>query len=436
MRITLKHGIDFPRAGGIALDSAAAPPVASIALYADDYGSLRARPAVAVGDRVLAGMPVMRDRRHPEVALISPVTGRVREVRMGPRRSLQAVVVATDGAAPEALSVEASAADEAAIENIPRGQLRERLLASGLWAALRERPGDRVPPPDGHADAVLVRAMDTEPLAPDPLPLLGPAWQAFRAGLVALSRFAKHRVWVCTARRLEWPTADLPAKVRQAVFGGPHPAGLPGTHISRLTPLSPGRTAWHVDCQDVIAAGALLLTGRLPLRRAIAISGPHPHAARWVWAPPGARIRDLLRGAERDAEWIISGSPLAGRSARKPFEHLGRFHRQVTVLGGPSGPSPPEAPWWSRLGLHAAKPGPALGMVPDAGLEQAWALDVPVAPLLRALMVGDLDTAVALGCLDLGEEDLALCTLLCPGGHDYGAYLREALTRLREELAA
>nr|NIM71203.1 NADH:ubiquinone reductase (Na(+)-transporting) subunit A [Xanthomonadales bacterium]NIN60409.1 NADH:ubiquinone reductase (Na(+)-transporting) subunit A [Xanthomonadales bacterium]NIN75762.1 NADH:ubiquinone reductase (Na(+)-transporting) subunit A [Xanthomonadales bacterium]NIO12940.1 NADH:ubiquinone reductase (Na(+)-transporting) subunit A [Xanthomonadales bacterium]NIP12802.1 NADH:ubiquinone reductase (Na(+)-transporting) subunit A [Xanthomonadales bacterium] len=207
MRITLKHGIDFPRAGGIALDSAAAPPVASIALYADDYGSLRARPAVAVGDRVLAGMPVMRDRRHPEVALISPVTGRVREVRMGPRRSLQAVVVATDGAAPEALSVEASAADEAAIENIPRGQLRERLLASGLWAALRERPGDRVPPPDGHADAVLVRAMDTEPLAPDPLPLLGPAWQAFRAGLVALSRFAKHRVWVCTARRLEWPTA-------------------------------------------------------------------------------------------------------------------------------------------------------------------------------------------------------------------------------------
>jgi Na+-transporting NADH:ubiquinone oxidoreductase subunit A len=63
-------------------------------------------------------------------------------------------------------------------------------------------------------------------------------------------------------------------------------------------------------------------------------------------------------------------------------------------------------------------------------------LDLLATPLLRALAVEDLDQAVALGCLELEEEDLALCTFLCPGKLDYGGLLRAVLNRLEREFEA
>ena len=53
--------------------------------------------------------------------------------------------------------------------------------------------------------------------------------------------------------------------------------------------------------------------------------------------------------------------------------------------------------------------------------------------LLKALITRDLERAEQLGCLELDEEDLALCTFVCPGKHDYGRYLREVLLTLEKE---
>jgi Na+-transporting NADH:ubiquinone oxidoreductase subunit A len=55
--------------------------------------------------------------------------------------------------------------------------------------------------------------------------------------------------------------------------------------------------------------------------------------------------------------------------------------------------------------------------------------------LLRALLTGDVEQAEALGALELDEEDLALCTFVCPGKHDYGPLLRRALERIERESA-
>jgi len=72
-------------------------------------------------------------------------------------------------------------------------------------------------------------------------------------------------------------------------------------------------------------------------------------------------------------------------------------------------------------------------MVPIGIYERALPLDILPTPLLRALLVGDLEAAVSLGALELAEEDLALCSFVCPSKHEFGPVLRSVLDQIRKE---
>jgi Na+-transporting NADH:ubiquinone oxidoreductase subunit A len=79
--------------------------------------------------------------------------------------------------------------------------------------------------------------------------------------------------------------------------------------------------------------------------------------------------------------------------------------------------------------LHG-RPG---AFVPVPAFDRVMPLELPPVPLLRALLVGDAETARALGCMGLIEEDLALLAYVCPGKHDYGPLLRSALAQIEKE---
>jgi Na+-transporting NADH:ubiquinone oxidoreductase subunit A len=72
-------------------------------------------------------------------------------------------------------------------------------------------------------------------------------------------------------------------------------------------------------------------------------------------------------------------------------------------------------------------------MVPIGNYERVMPLDILPTHLLRDLLAGDSDSAQALGCLELDEEDLALCTYVCPAKYEYGPLLRDVLTRIEQE---
>jgi Na+-transporting NADH:ubiquinone oxidoreductase subunit A len=72
-------------------------------------------------------------------------------------------------------------------------------------------------------------------------------------------------------------------------------------------------------------------------------------------------------------------------------------------------------------------------MVPVGAYERVMPWDLLPPQLLRALLVGDTETAQALGCLELDDEDLALCTYVCPGKYEYGPVLRDNLARIEKE---
>jgi Na+-transporting NADH:ubiquinone oxidoreductase subunit A len=445
-RFRLRRGLDLPIAGAPNPASIEeGPPVGSVALLGDDAPGARLEPRVAPGDRVRTGQTLLVDRRRPSVRFTAPGAGRVRAVERAPRRRIDAVVIDLDGDEAERFDTVGAAA----VPALPRERLEALMLASGLWTALRTRPFSRIPDPGSAPRAIFVTAMESEPLAPSAERIIAERGDDFALGVAALTRLTEGRVHVCTAPGAPLPLPDLD-RVTRAEFDGPHPAGLPGTHIHCLEPVGPGRTVWHLGYADAIALGQLLATGRLPTERVVALAGPLVAAPRLLRTRLGAHTDDLVRGQlRRDDGRVVSGSVLAGREAVGAGAYLGRLHTQVCVLpeGGPGsgggwirpgarGRARRVLRGWTRRSRAAAGAfttslgGRRGAFYPLERLDRVVPLELLVVPLLRALLVGDADAAAQLGCLELAEEDVALLSFLCPGKLEYGALLRGVLDEL------
>jgi Na+-transporting NADH:ubiquinone oxidoreductase subunit A len=445
----IRKGLDIPIAGAPEQVIHDGPPVESVAFLGRDYRGRKRLPTVLVeeGDRVGLGQPLTRGKHYTDIVTTAPGAGVVQRVQRGHRRALQTVSIRLDGDREETFN----AYSRHELPTLNRDQVKENLLASGLWLALRTRPYGMAADPAGEPDAIFVTATDSNPLAPDPEVVISAAREEFVAGLTVVARLTGRSVFLCRGAGANIPAADDP-QIRVAEFSGPHPAGLVGTHIHFLAPVNARRTVWHVGYQDVIAFGTLFTTGRLAVERVVSLAGPMVKNPRLLRTRLGASTADLVRGELCDGESrVISGSVLSGHQAVGPFSYLGRFHNQVSVLR--EGRERELLGWLSpgahkfsaarvlvssllrrrRFDLTTSQNGSPRAMVPIGSFERVVPLDVLPTQLLRALVVRDTDAAQALGCLELDEEDLALCTFVDPGKYDYGPILRENLEQIRRE---
>ena len=414
MRIPIRRGFDITVSGAPRQVVADGAEITSVALLGADFPEVRPALSVEVGDHVTVGQTLFVDRRRPEIAFTSPAAGVIAAIGRGRRRALDTLVIDLAGDSAELFSPSPRA--------LSRDGVRELLLKSGLWPAFRTRPFGRVPDPAAVPDSIFVTAMDTNPLAADAAVVIASHTEPFSSGLDALIMLTDGPVFVCQSPGLALADESR-ERIRCVRFDGPHPAGLPGTHIHRLAPVGGGRVVWHIGYQDVIAIGRLLATGRLWTERVIALAGPGVRDPRLVQTRLGASLDDLTEGELSDDDFrIVSGSALGGREAG----FLGRYHTQVSVL--PAVGETARLPILSRLlGKRCDMPPP---LIPLAAFERALALDILPVPLLRALSVGDAETAERLGCLQLIEEDMALLSYVCASKTDYGALLRSVLDDL------
>lgn len=395
------------------------PPVRSVALSGHDFPGIRPDFRVALGDKVRAGATVFVDRRRPEIAFVAPVAGVVTAIDRGRRRSLDSLVIRSEGDEAETFPVpSASESPE---------EVRDLLLKSGAWPAFRTRPLGRIPDPHAAPDAIFVTAIDTNPLAADPRVAIDRYAEAFRCGLDVLPSLTRGPVFVCQA-----PGPSLcegtDARVEAVTVSGPHPAGLPGTHIHHLAPVAGGRAVWHILYQDVIAIGHLFLAGKLLTERVVALAGSGVRDPGLVRLPLGASLDEALDGQLASGPVrVISGPVLSGREAG----YLGRYHDQVTVIAREETERERRGLFFRFAGLLAGAPDAAI--IPREAFERVMPLDILPVPLLRALSVGDVETAKDLGCLELVEEDLALLSHVCTTGTDYGALLREVLDQIEAD---
>ena len=444
----IRKGLDLPISGAPAQEIDSGPAVNRVALVGDDYVGMKPKMAVQVGDAVKLGQVLFEDKKTPGVQFTSPGCGKVVAVNRGAKRKFESMVIELEGEEEE--TFQSFSADQ--LDQLEREKVQEVLIQSGQWTVLRTRPYSKVPAPDSTPNSIFVTAMDTNPLAADPAPIIKEQAEDFAHGLRILSRLTDGPVYVCKR-----PGADIPgdgiASVSMQEFAGPHPAGLAGTHIHFVDPVSDQKTVWSINYQDVTAIGRLFTTGRLYLERVISLAGPMVKNPRLIRTRVGAAIDDLVAGElSQDNVRVISGSVLSGRQAAGGYAFLGRPHLQVSAIAEGR---EREFLGWALAGFNrfSIKPlyasaifgrgrkvdfsssaeGSPRAMVPAESYEKVMPLDIDPPYFLRALTVGDSERAQDLGCLELDEEDLALCAFVCPGKYDYGPMLRDILTHIEKE---
>lgn len=446
--IVIKKGIELPISGAVADDSIHQLPTQALyAVIGDDYLGLRPTMMIAVGDKVREGQALFEDKKNPGVLICSPVSGEIEDIVRGERRRLLAVTIRPD----ESLEpIRFTQFDEDALAEISAEQVREQLQKSGAWSLLRQRPFDKTPKIDATPQAIFVNTMDSNPLAVNPMLAFADREADYQAGLTVLSKLTAGPVHVVHEPKTKLPQTSA-RHVQYHAIDGIHPAGLVGTHIHFIDPVSANKTAWHLNLQDLLAIGHLFRTGYLDNERIISIAGPGVINPQFVKTRIGVSLSHVLKDNLAEGEQrIISGSIFAGRQTDAETAFLGFYDKQVVVL--PEGRESiflefmrPGMNSYSRtrayLGRFLKKPlpfttsmqGSPRPIVPFGIYDEVMPLDILPTLLLKALIIKDTDTAVQLGALELAEEDVALLTYVDPGKHDFGAILRENLEQIEEE---
>lgn len=448
----VKKGLNLPIVGapvGETVEGARNPR--QVAVVGADYAGMKPTMLVKEGDQVKAGQPLFECKRNVGVVYTAPAQGKVVEVNRGKRRVFQSLVIEVTG--QDQVSFKNHKGLDP--EKLDREAVRSLLVESGQWTAIRQRPFGKVAELEGKCRGMFITAIDTNPLAFNPELRINECREDFENGVKVLSLLTSGKTYVCkkAGSSVAAPSFN---NVETAEFDGPHPAGNPGLHINYLmeAPVSMENSAWYVGYQDAIMIGKLFKTGKLDFERVISLCGPQAKKPRLLKTRLGARLSDILGDEKKSPNTrVVSGSVFNGQTADGPFDFLGRYANQVTLLkeGNEREFLGWQAPGFDKFSIKntfvsklipgkkfeftTGTHGSFRAMVPVGMYEKVMPYrDILPTQLLRAIFTKDMDTALELGVLELTEEDLALCTFASPGKEDFGSILRENLNMIEKEL--
>ncbi|MDW7772142.1 MAG: Na(+)-translocating NADH-quinone reductase subunit A [Desulfobulbaceae bacterium] len=444
----LEKGLDIPLLGAPEQVVRPGHDIFHAALIGDDYIGLKPTMLVNEGDQVKLGQPLFTDKKNEGVIFTSPGCGTVLKINRGAKRKFQSLVIALSGKS-EVLFQSLDGRDP---DQVPAEEIRRNLIDSGMWCSFRTRPYGKIPKIEAVPSSLFVTAIETAPHAPDPFVIIAGHKDNFLLGLKVLGQLLPVPLHLCFADEIEISGLNI-ENLNMYTFRGPHPAGLPSTHIHFIDPVYEGKEVWHICYQDVIAIGHLFRHGRLSTERTVSLAGPGVRKPTLIRTRIGASIYELCAGYlhTKDALRILSGSVLDGRPVDSVHAYLGRYHRQISALpeGGARGFMNWMNPGTDRFSItrlfvsavcrdrkfpmNTAVWGGRRAIFPLGTYEKVMPLDIIATPLLKSLAVGNFEKTIALGGLELIEEDLALCSFVCPGKNEYGPMLREFLTTFEKQ---
>ena len=448
--IKIKKGLDIPIYGTPADVIVDSKKSRSVAILGNDYVGMKPTMLVEEGEQVKLGQPLFEDKKNPGVLFTSPAGGKVESINRGERRALQSVVIEVNQNEEE---VGFDLFTEEQINEISPDSIRKQLITSGLWTSFRTRPYSKIPSIDSLPSNIFISALDTEPLSPDPLSIINVDKEYFEFGILVLKKLVDCFIHISVEDKSKL-FLDECEQLKIHEFSGPHPAGLVGTQMHFISPASLSNINWTIGYQDVTAIGKLFKTGRLSVDRYISLAGPQVIEPTYVKTRLGACTDELTAGELTQREnRVISGSVISGREAIGPYAYLGRYHNQISVVAEPNSKDREFMNWltpgprkFSKIPLFlssilpkktfkfkALMNGSDRPIIPIGVYEEVLPLNVLPAMLLRNVVLMDTEKIQALGGLELDEEDLSLCSYVCPGKYDFGSLLRAGLNKIEVE---
>jgi len=448
--IKVKKGLNVPISGTPADSLDASKKVRSVALLGSDYNGMKPTMLVEEGNSVKIGQALFEDKKNPGVIFTSPAGGKIESINRGARRTLQSVVIEI---ADNEESVDFLPYSIEDLEIGNSAQIKRQLVNSGLWTSFRTRPFSKIPAINSIPANIFITAIDTNPLSANVDLIINLNKDYFKAGLKVIKTLTENNIHLCVGVDFSL-SLDEDNTIIEQVFEGPHPAGLAGTHMHFLSPATLTNINWSINYQDVISFGELFLTGKLPNKKIISLAGPQVLKPRHVETRIGACTDEICAGelTHRDNR-IISGSVINGREAIGPYAYLGKYHSQISVVCESSKVDREFMNWlnpgprkFSQIPLFTSSlfrrkefkfktlmNGSDRAIVPIGVYEEVLPLNLLATVLMRYIAVGDTEKIQDLGGLELDEEDLALCSFVCPSKYDFGSLLRSNLNQIEIE---
>ena len=448
--IRIKKGLDIPIYGSPAEDIVDSKKSRSVAILGNDYVGMKPTMLVEEGERVKLGQPLFEDKKNPGVIFTSPAGGKVEAINRGERRVLQSVVIEVD---QNEEVVNFKSFSENDLSNSSSKDVRAQLIASGMWTSFRTRPYSKVPGVETSPANIFISAIDTQPLSAEPENIIKLNKEHFLFGLSVIKKLGDCPIHLSLGESSELDLSE-DDQLRLHSFSGPHPAGLVGTQMHFISPATLTNINWTIGYQDVIAIGQLFQTGLINVERVISLGGPQASNPCFLKTRLGACTDELTAGELTHREnRIISGSVISGREAIGPYAYLGRYHNQISVISEPNSKDRDFMNWltpgprkFSKIPLFlsalfpkkifkfkALMNGSDRPIVPIGIYEEVLPQNFLPTVLLRNVVLMDTEKIQALGGLELDEEDLALCSFVCPGKYDFGSLLRAGLTKIELE---
>lgn len=445
--IRIKKGLNINLVGSAEQTTSKAVLSNVYAIQLSDFHGITPKMIVKQGAEVKAGEPLFYNKNIEDMLFVSPISGELVEIERGERRRILTLKILADK------TQETFAGEALDVEKSTKGELKAALLKSGCWPFIKQRPYDVVANPDATPKSIFISGYSSAPLQADLDYVLQGKEKELQAAVAALGKLTPGKVHVTIGESGNSPLASLKG-VELHKVSGPHPAGLVGTHISKLDPINKGETVWTVAPQDLVIIGEYLLTGKFNAERVVALVGSSVKAPKYYSTKIGAEISTFLyaSGVNEENFRVINGDVLTGAKS-KPDGFLGFYNNTVTVI--PEGDDYELFGWnkpvfnkisatraltfsWmqpnKKYELDTNTNGEHRAFVVTGQYEEVFPMDIYPMQLLKACMVKDLDEMEQLGLYEVAPEDFSLTEFICISKQPHQKIIREGLDLLQKEI--
>jgi Na+-transporting NADH:ubiquinone oxidoreductase subunit A len=444
--IRIKKGLDIKLVGEAEKTTENAIVSNFYYIRPEDFHSIIPKLVAKEGTRVKAGETLFYNKDIEAMKFVSPVSGEVTEVQRGPRRRIDAIKITAD---KEQTYLDHGKLDASADAD----KIKARLLESGCWAFIKQRPYDVVANPEHSPKAIFISGYASAPLAADLDYTLAGKETELQAAVTALSKLTDGQVHVSVGSNNS-PLASL-NDVTVHKVSGPHPSGNVGTLINKVDPVNKGEVVWTVNAQDLVIIGELLLTGKFNAERIVALAGSSVKKPRYFRTKIGSEVATMVydNGVDKDGnDRIISGNVLTGKKVA-PDGALDYYSNVITVI--PEGDDYEFFGWnkpvfnkistsraltfsWlnpkKKYDLNTNTNGEHRAFVVTGSYEEVFPLDIYPMQILKACMYSDLDEMEALGMYEVAPEDFALTEFICVSKQPHQKIIREGLDLMLKEI--